>query len=44
MKPYLTNPFTEAYVTHTVSDEHFVHSLAQFSWRRRVRFFNPAMS
>lgn len=31
MKPYLSNPFTEAYVTHTVSDEHF------------VRFFSPAL-
>lgn len=31
MKPYLSNPFTEAYVTHTVSDEHF------------VRFFSPVL-
>lgn len=31
MKHYLTNPFTEAYVTHTVSDEHF------------VRFFSPVL-
>lgn len=31
MTPYLTNPFTEAYVTHTVSDEHF------------VRFFSPVL-
>lgn len=31
MKPYLTNPFTEAYVTHTVSDEDF------------VRFFSPVL-
>lgn len=31
MNGYLTNPFTEAYVTHTVSDEHF------------VRFFSPVL-
>lgn len=31
MKPYLSNPFAEAYVTHTVSDEHF------------VRFFSPVL-
>lgn len=31
MNPYLTNPFTEAYVTHTVTDEHF------------VRFFSSVM-
>lgn len=31
MTPYLSNPFTEAYVTHTVSDEHF------------VRFFSPVL-
>lgn len=31
MKSYLSNPFTEAYVTHTVSDEHF------------VRFFSPIL-
>jgi hypothetical protein len=31
MKPYLTNPFTEAYVTHTVSDDNF------------VRFFSPVL-
>jgi hypothetical protein len=29
--PYLTNPFAEAYVTHTVSDENF------------VRFFSPVL-
>ncbi len=31
MKHYLSNPFTEAYVTHTVSDAHF------------VRFFSPVL-
>lgn len=31
MKPYLSNPFAEAYVTHTVSDDHF------------VRFFSPVL-
>lgn len=31
MNPYLTNPFAESYVTHTVSDENF------------VRFFSPVM-
>jgi len=31
MTPYLINPFAEAYVTHTVSDEHF------------VRFFSPVL-
>ncbi|MCG3195734.1 MAG: hypothetical protein GHCLOJNM_00201 [bacterium] len=31
MKPFLSNPFTEAYVTHTVSGEHF------------VRFFSPVL-
>jgi len=31
MKPYLSNPFAEAYVTHTVSNEHF------------VRFFSPVL-
>lgn len=31
MNAYLSNPFTEAYVTHTVSDEHF------------VRFFSPVL-
>ncbi|MFU8892691.1 MAG: hypothetical protein ACNA8L_03595 [Luteolibacter sp.] len=31
MNGYLPNPFTEAYVTHTVSDEHF------------VRFFSPVL-
>ena len=31
MTSYLSNPFTEAYVTHTVSDEHF------------VRFFSPVL-
>lgn len=31
MKPYLPNPFTEAYVTHTVSEDQF------------VRFFSPVL-
>jgi hypothetical protein len=31
MNLYLTNPFAEAYVTHTVSDEHF------------VRYFSPVL-
>ncbi len=31
MTPYLTNPFADAYVTHTVSDGHF------------VRFFSPIL-